>query len=99
MYRLALKCSCVLIFVTILLYSADRLVRTPDMASAQMAIQLIPVATGLSAPAFVTGARDGSNRLFILEVGGAIKILMPGATDPLSTPFLDLVAIGVPGGL
>ena len=99
MYRLALKFSYVLIFVTILVCSADRLAWKPYLASAQMAIQLIPVASGLASPAGVTSARDGSNRLFILEVGGSIRILMPGESAPLERPFLDLVANGVRGGL
>jgi uncharacterized protein (TIGR03437 family) len=99
MFRFARKFLCVLIFVAILVCSADRLAGTPNPASSQTAIQLIPVASGLSSPVFVTSARDGSNRLFIVEVGGIIKILMPGSNDPLQTPFLDLNAIGVPGGL
>jgi len=57
---------------------------------AQTAIQLIPVASGLSSPLYVTNAHDGSNRLFIVEQTGAIKVMAPGATAPLPTPFLDI---------
>ena len=39
------------------------------------AIQLEPVLNGLSSPIFVTSARDGSDRLFVLEQGGVIKVL------------------------
>ena len=45
------------------------------------AIQLQPVLTGLSSPLYLTHARDGSNRLFIVEQGGRIKVLQPGADD------------------
>jgi hypothetical protein len=52
------------------------------------AIQLEPVLTGLSSPLFVTNARDNSDRLFVLERGGVIKVLLPGNTSP--TVFLDI---------
>lgn len=46
-------------------------------------------ASGLSKPVFVTSARDGTGRLFILEQTGRIKIYKNGVV--LSTPFLSLV--------
>jgi hypothetical protein len=52
------------------------------------AIQLERVLTGPSSPLFVTSARDGSNRLFVLERAGVIKVLQPGDTSP--TVFLDI---------
>ena len=53
------------------------------------ATELVPVATGpLSKPVFVANARDGSNRLFIVEQGGAIKVLAPGST--VASIFLDI---------
>lgn len=73
------------------IFSAGRL-GLNDTASAQTAIQLIPVLSGLDSPVYVTNARDGSNRLFIVEQTGRIKILPPGAAAPLSTPFLNLSA-------
>ena len=45
------------------------------------------VASGLDSPLFVT-APSADSRLFIVEQGGAIKILQNGAVQP--TPFLDL---------
>jgi glucose/arabinose dehydrogenase len=85
--------------MAILVCSADRLEGTPNMALSQTAITLIPVVSGLAGLDYATSARDGSNRLFIVEIGGAIRTLMPGSQEPLQTPFLDLNAIGVPGGL
>jgi len=52
------------------------------------AIQLTPVVSGLSNPLFVGNARDGSNRLFIVQQGGIIKVLQPGSSTP--TVFLDI---------
>ncbi len=51
-------------------------------------IVLAPVLTNLSDPVLVTNARDGSNRLFIVEQAGIIKVLQPGASVP--TVFLDI---------
>jgi glucose/arabinose dehydrogenase len=42
----------------------------------------------LAQPVFATGARDGSNRLFIVTKGGRIRIVKNGALLP--TPFLDI---------
>jgi glucose/arabinose dehydrogenase len=51
---------------------------------------LEPVATTLSTPVYVTNARDGRNRLFFVEQGGAIKVLQPGSSSP--TTFLNLAS-------
>jgi glucose/arabinose dehydrogenase len=56
-----------------------------------------PVLTGgLSSPLFVTHADDGSNRLFIVERSGTIKLLRPGATS--STAFLTIPSSKVLSG-
>jgi glucose/arabinose dehydrogenase len=55
---------------------------------AQAALTLTPVITGLSSPVFITGAADGTNRLFVVEQGGRIKIFKNGSL--LSTPFLNI---------
>ena len=51
-------------------------------------IALEQVLSGLSSPVYLTSARDSSNRLFIVEQGGRIKILANGASLP--TVFLDI---------
>ena len=43
------------------------------LASAQE-IRTVPVATGLSAPSDIQNAGDGSNRLFLVQQGGLIRI-------------------------
>ena len=60
------------------------------------AILLEPVLTGLSSPLYVTNARDGTNRLFIVEQPGRIKVLGPGTTTP--TVFLDITSKVLSGG-
>ena len=59
-------------------------------------IALEPVLTGLSAPVYVTSARDGTNRLFIVEQGGRIKLLASGNSTP--TVFLDITQRVLSGG-
>jgi glucose/arabinose dehydrogenase len=55
---------------------------------ADLTLNLTPVVEGLSRPLFVTHAGDGSDRLFIVEKTGAIRVLQGGALLP--TPLLDL---------
>ncbi len=69
-----------------------------ENVSAQTNIQLIPIATNLSNPLYVTHARDGSGRLFIVEQAGRILVMTPGATAPLGTPFLDIRTKVLSGG-
>ena len=59
-------------------------------------IKLEPVLSGLSSPLYVTNAHDGTNRIFILEQGGRIRLLQPGAS--LTTVFLDISSKLVSGG-
>ena len=70
---------------------------TQDIAPSAVTIQLQPVlTTGLSSPLFMTNAHDGSNRLFIVEQPGTIKVLVPGQTTP--TNFLDIQTRVLSGG-
>jgi glucose/arabinose dehydrogenase len=60
------------------------------------AIQLTQIVSGLTSPVFVGNAGDGSNRLFIIEQRGIIKVLQPGDTAP--TVFLDIQPLVKSGG-
>jgi glucose/arabinose dehydrogenase len=55
---------------------------------AAASIQLEQVVSGRDQPLYVTNAGDGSNRLFIVEKPGRIKVLQPGSATP--TLFLDI---------
>lgn len=68
----------------------------PLAQDAEVRIQLVPVLSGLTNPLYLTSARDGSNRLFIVEQPGRIKVLQPGATSP--TVFLDITDKVLSGG-
>ena len=58
---------------------------------APLTIRLQPVLSGLSLPLYVTNARDGSNRIYILQQRGIIKVLQPGASTP--TDFLNVTGV------
>jgi glucose/arabinose dehydrogenase len=64
--------------------------QTPPM------ITLQPFVSGLSSPLFVTNAKDGTKRLFILQQGGIIKVVQPGSNTP--TDFLNITSRIVSGG-
>ena len=61
------------------------------------AIQLVPlVSSGLDDPLFLTHAGDGSNRLFIVEQDGTIRVLQSGSSSP--SLFLDIRSRVLAGG-
>jgi glucose/arabinose dehydrogenase len=57
----------------------------------RVAVAVQAVVSGLASPVSVTGAGDGSGRLFVLEQAGRIRIVVGGRL--LSQPFLDLSSI------
>jgi glucose/arabinose dehydrogenase len=63
-------------------------VERPNPMPSPVAIGLQLVASGLNAPLDLEQPDDGSGRLFVVEQGGAIKILQNGALLP--QPFLDI---------
>lgn len=54
------------------------------------------ISSGLSSPVDITNAGDGTNRLFIVEQGGSIRVWRSGSLLP--TPFLNISAIITGGG-
>lgn len=65
-------------------------------AQTNTVLQLEPFLTGMAAPVFITSARDTTNRLFIIEQPGRIRVRQPGATT--TTVFLDITAKVLSGG-
>ena len=63
-----------------------------------MAFTLVlePVLDGFSSPVFVGHAGDGSGRLFVVEQGGTIRVVVNGQVLP--EPFLDVRSLVVTGG-
>jgi glucose/arabinose dehydrogenase len=63
-------------------------VTTRDSAPDLSKYKLVTVVKDFTRPVFVTGAGDGSGRLFIMEQGGKIFVMVNGALQ--TTPFLDV---------
>ncbi|MBD3403442.1 hypothetical protein GF420_11140, partial [candidate division GN15 bacterium] len=61
-----------------------------------LTLSLQPVVTGLSSPIFVTHAPTDSNRLFVLERAGTVRIIEDGSL--LSRPMLDISDRVITGG-
>src|SRR5258705_11698781 len=51
-------------------------------------LALSPFVSGLTSPVGFEAPNDGTNRIFIFQQGGAIRIIQNGAL--LSAPFLDV---------
>jgi hypothetical protein len=62
-------------------------------ATAQAGLTTELVASGLTAPVFLTGAPNDESRLFVLERAGVIKIIQTSDGSVLPTPFLDFSSL------
>src|SRR3954447_744038 len=61
---------------------------SPAGVSAAFGITLSPVVSGLVSPTQITNAHDGTNRLFVVEQRGTIRVIQTGALQP--GYFLDI---------
>jgi glucose/arabinose dehydrogenase len=68
----------------------------PQTVAASSRVVLQPVLTDLTEPLYITHARDGTDRLFVVEQGGVIKVRRPGA--PTTSVFLDIRSRVLAGG-
>ena len=59
------------------------------------ALRLQPVASGLSSPVHVTAPRSETNRLYVVEKTGRIRVLVNGRLR--AAPFLDIRSLVSPG--
>ncbi|HEY0459351.1 MAG TPA: PQQ-dependent sugar dehydrogenase [Pyrinomonadaceae bacterium] len=58
---------------------------------APLTIRMQPFLTGLTLPVHVTSAKDGTNRLFVVQQRGIIKVVQPGSNA--ATDFLNVSTI------
>jgi len=65
-------------------------------ATAAQSFRLQPYITGLTSPLLATNAKDGTKRLFVVQQGGIIKVVQPGATA--ATDFMNITSRILSGG-
>jgi glucose/arabinose dehydrogenase len=61
-----------------------------------LTVRLQPFLSGLGSPIYLTNAKDGTKRLFIVQQGGVIKVVQPGTNTP--TDFINISSKIVSGG-
>ena len=87
----------VLLLISVIFFVPNFFVDSqPVKAQSSLSVSLQPLITGLTQPVYVTHAGDGSNRLFVVEQAGTIRIYANGT--PLGTPFLDIRDLVTSGG-
>jgi glucose/arabinose dehydrogenase len=59
-----------------------------DEAALAISTELVTIFSGLNDPVYITNSHDGTNRLFIIEKPGRIRVAQPGATA--TSVFLDI---------
>ncbi|HZM24582.1 MAG TPA: PQQ-dependent sugar dehydrogenase, partial [Anaerolineales bacterium] len=71
---------------SLFLWNTTKQIVTSSLEPSRITFQ--EIASGLTKPVFITHAGDGSERIFVLELPGRIRIIKNGLL--LSTPFLDI---------
>ncbi|OGT10491.1 MAG: hypothetical protein A3F73_10165 [Gallionellales bacterium RIFCSPLOWO2_12_FULL_59_22] len=77
--------------------NSDALQGGVSSASAALSVAFTPVVSGVASPTAITHAGDGSDRLFVVEQGGRVRIAS-GAGALLPAPFLDISDRLISGG-
>ena len=83
---------------TLGLLAAATLILVPLTANAVTPLKTIRVAPGLTQPVFVTHVPGDFSRVFIVELGGQIKILDLSTSTVLGTAYLNLSGVISTGG-
>ena len=81
------------IFVLVVSFAANSFAQG---VASPLAIRTIPYLSGLSLPVQVVNAKDGTNRIFVVQQRGLIKVAQPGSTT--TTDFLSTVGISSSSG-
>jgi len=80
MYRILAPTTIILLFIAL-----------PTIINAQGDPHFIEIASSLTNPVAIANADDGSNRLFLCERAGRVRIYDINARGLLGTPFLDII--------
>lgn len=78
------------------LICASLILAACGFALGQGTIRLEPFLSGLSSPVYLTNAKDGTRRIFVVQQGGIIKVVQPGSSA--TSDFLNITPKVLSGG-
>src|SRR5438874_10078205 len=81
----------VLLIVAHLVVGSGSRVLGSGMEQGGVTLTLVPFVSGVSQPLFLTHGGDSSNRLYVVEKPGRIRLVVGGSLQ--STPFLNLISL------
>src|SRR5689334_17262761 len=96
MSRLRVCAGCFVVVLVVMLSGCGGASHSSTVQGLPTSLSLQLVVSGLTSPLDLEHPDDGSNRLFVVEQGGKIKVIAGGAVLP--QPFLDLSAKVTTGG-
>src|SRR3954464_10196994 len=88
--------SAVLIAASIVACAAVSEAVTPTRAPGRVTVTFHKVVGGFSSPVYVTAARDGSRRLFVVQQGGTVRLVKSGVVQ--GTAYLNIASEVLSGG-
>ncbi len=80
--------AAVLLATTSLGFSAQATTLLPAIVHGDIALNLLPVATGLAAPDYAISAPGDASRLFVVEQNGLLRVIQNGSL--VAAPALDI---------
>lgn len=88
------RCTWLSIVAGLIASCSDRGVGPAPSGRAYIALEI--VVEGLTSPVYLTAPPGDADRLFVVERGGLVRVIMNGSLLP--TPFLDLTSLVSAGG-
>ncbi|CAD5373242.1 putative PEP-CTERM exosortase interaction domain-containing protein [Rubrivivax sp. A210] len=92
--RLVRQAACVLALAAASAAQAQPRDLLPSIPRGDIALNLLPVATGLAAPLYGTVAPGDASRLYVLEQGGQVRVLLNGVMQAGSVLDISTRMVG-----
>src|SRR5215510_13897441 len=90
----SIGCARISILLAALCTSVAEAVPLSHIPQGDISVQLIPIATGLAAPDYGISAPGDTNRLFVVEQNGLLRVIQNGSL--LATPALNIQSLVAP---
>src|SRR4051794_817027 len=92
----AVLASSALVAASVVAGTAGSQAATPTRAPGAVRVTFNHLVGGFSSPVYVTAARDGSRRLFVVQQGGIVRVVKSGAVQPRA--YLNITSEVLSGG-